>query len=191
MEHHDGWDWPEDDDHDLGDADHLGDQPDDVGGHELWLDDAYDEPPAQEHGFDVAPEPGPYGEYGGVDAHVDEPLGWEDPADPGDHEPVVEYGPVFGADPRPDFAGWAAHGFPPPLDLADVPAPIDGPPWTDAELLGAVPLAEPTSEWSAPPVEDLFDYAGMAAPADEPWAALLASDDPATSALARWWGPAD
>ena len=42
------------------------------------------------------------------------------------------------------------------------------------------------------PVDDLFAYAGLDAPAAgvDPWSQLLAADDPATSALARFWGPA-
>ena len=44
---------------------------------------------------------------------------------------------------------------------------------------------------AAPPVGDLLAYAGMepAGPGGDDWAALVDSDDPAVSALARWWGP--
>jgi hypothetical protein len=99
--------------------------------------------------------------------------------------------PLFGADP--DLHPLADAGlsedqpFPPALDL-DPPEPIDGYPWTDPAVLGhdLLPPVDPDS--GGPDPADLFDYAGEQPPADgDPWSALLASPDPATSALARWW----
>ncbi|MGA5298639.1 hypothetical protein ACPCHT_01850 [Nucisporomicrobium flavum] len=100
-----------------------------------------------------------------------------------------ELGPV-GADP--DAA--ADHGdvgdpagvFPPALDVGPLPEPVDGFPWIDTGSLGAVdPHAMPADPVTA------ADLAGYAAedlpPAEDPWAHLAQSEDPATSALARWW----
>lgn len=75
--------------------------------------------------------------------------------------------------------------------------PVDGPPWTDASLLGPDPGTEPVAGDSRNKDEDghtalhsLLAYAGEEASTDEnPWATLLTSDDPATSTLARWWLP--
>jgi hypothetical protein len=86
----------------------------------------------------------------------------------------------------------AAPDFPPPLDLPDRPEPIDGYPWSDPDALG-----DPSGTWwpepvdASPPADDLLSYAAMDPPGAgvDAWAALLDSDDPAVSALARWWGP--
>jgi hypothetical protein len=111
---------------------------------------------------------------------------------PVDHLPVDH---VVGADPDIDphaDAGWDDHRFPPPLDLEHVPAPVDGFPWSDPHTLGGG-IDDPAhlhAGWGAPPAADLLDYAGLEASGDDDgWQALLGSDDPATSALARWWAP--
>lgn len=117
-----------------------------------------------------------------------------------DHDPATDdagqvHGEhLVGSDPDvdPHADSWFDPQFPPHLELADAPAPVDGYPWSDASVLGtgAVDAAQPAAGWAGPSAGDLYDYAGLDAPAgDDGWAALLGSDDPATSALARWWAP--
>ncbi|WBB99589.1 hypothetical protein O7543_05120 [Solwaraspora sp. WMMA2080] len=141
------------------------------------------------------------GGYGGGDAvpalGYGDDLSGAEPVDAGfGAEPAAEQG--FGAaDPPPGVDpdapagadGWPEAQFPPPLDPAGVPTPVDGWPWADPQLLGdggpvgaAVPHVTPVD-----PV-DLAGYAGAdAAAGGDLWAALLASDDPATGTLARFW----
>ncbi len=180
----------------LGDADHL-----------LWPHEGYPDP---------VELPDPHHELGAVDAHVDEPLGGGvDHAGPAPdvlvHEPLGYAGeppfghpadgppvppdPVFGADPDAAGAdGWGGPEFPPHVDLGALPDPVDGPPWTDAALLGGAPF-DPAQHGGlpfhddAPAAAELFGYAGLDAPTGDPWEVLRAAEDPATSALARWWGP--
>jgi hypothetical protein len=99
----------------------------------------------------------------------------------------------FGADPDLpplDDADLGQHPpFPPPLDL-DAPEPIDGYPWTDPTVLGHDTLPPLDAASSGPDPDELFEYAGEQPPAGgDAWSALLASADPATSTLARWWSP--
>jgi hypothetical protein len=149
---------------------------------------------------DVYPEDDPF-----TASHHDDSVVHDDPA-PADaaHDPVHdEVAPVdhpVGADPDLDphaDADWHDPSFPPALDPHHTPEPVDGFPWSDPHVLGSG-LAdgalddggyhEPT--WQHPPVSDLYDYAGdEAAPGGDGWQALLGSDDPATSSLARWWTP--
>lgn len=78
--------------------------------------------------------------------------------------------------------------FPPAVDVGDLPEPVDGFPWIDTGSLGVVHAA--AAELAVDPVrpEELAEYAGVElSPAQDPWAALAADEDPATSALARWW----
>lgn len=78
--------------------------------------------------------------------------------------------------------------FPPTLDVGELPEPVDGFPWIDTGSLG---VADPANTFEhVDPVrpEELAEYAGeQLPPGADPWAALADSDDPATSALARWW----
>ncbi|MBO0868450.1 MAG: hypothetical protein J2P15_07780 [Micromonosporaceae bacterium] len=163
------------------------------------------------------PDPGPDllhdsvgGDPGAGEPGHSDPSGWEPPGADGfpdtggpddlpphdltepDH---LAFGdPDLTADPDP---GWHASDFPPPLDLGHPPPePLDGYPWTDPDTLGsghddaAGPDHDSYADQAAPP-EDLFAYSGMEQPAGrDPWSALLLSDDPATSSLARWWGAA-
>lgn len=99
--------------------------------------------------------------------------------------------PAFGADPDlhplAEVEPTPQPPFPPMLDL-DPPEPIDGPPWTDPAILGHEPLPALGETTGAPEPAELFEYAAEQPSADgDPWAALLAAEDPATSALARWW----
>jgi hypothetical protein len=128
---------------------------------------------------DDAPEPAP-----GDDAS---PPPGDGAAEP---QPVTvsDLGPV-GADPDAAADGGDAVGvFPPVVDVGPLPEPVDGFPWIDTGSLGlaaAGPLPVP-----AEPVDpqELAAYAAADLPPGvDPWAALADSDDPATSALARWW----
>ncbi|WP_127500937.1 hypothetical protein [Actinoplanes solisilvae] len=78
--------------------------------------------------------------------------------------------------------------FPPALDVGELPEPVDGFPWIDTGSLGIVHAA--ALEQTPDPVrpEELAEYAGVDLPdAQDPWAALAGSEDPATSSLAKWW----
>ncbi len=165
------------------DADH--DAADSAGDHTAG-DDGPDDHGFDDHGFDDH----------GVDAeHPDEQP--EPEQHPETDAPDDVDSDSFGADldsSGDQYATWHDDEFPPELDLgADAPEPHDGYPWSDPATLGSPDPAGFTD--SAPvdtePVEpqDLLSYAGLDDTADNPWAALLGSDDPATSSLARWWGP--
>ena len=201
MDHHDDWThWPpEPDPHegDLGGHDGLGHH--DLGGHDP-LD-----------GYDTDPGHDPYGGHDDAIAGygddtdlrhdadlVDLPgrdLSGHDPTDP---QPSIMDGHaaagagvdehLFGVD-HDLPPGDADAYFPPPLDLPDRPEPVDGYPWSDPDTLGEAADTPPPD--AAPPLSDLLSYAGMepSATGGDGWAALVDSDDPAVSALARWWGP--
>jgi hypothetical protein len=108
------------------------------------------------------------------------------------HDEVQEELHTVGADPdalpEPDAAE-AVTSFPPLLDVGPLPEPVDGFPWIDTGSLG---LIDPSVLHAAAQAQihpqDLADYAGQELPpGQDPWAALADSDDPATSALAKWW----
>lgn len=184
------------------------------GGHGTGPDgeqDFWDVSPDPGHGDAGHIEPGPAdaghgdvdaGQQGdggpGLDAGYHDPAGADDHAATGeqavDPAPAHETG-VVGADPDalpgddlPDTA------FPPVLDAGPLPEPVDGFPWIDAAGLGAAatpaapfPGMDPHAFPGVDPRE-LAAYAGADLPPDvDPWTALAASPDPATSALARWW----
>lgn len=119
--------------------------------------------------------------------------GGDDPGDSGDDpaDGSPELTPV-GADPDLDAHAdtWTDQSFPEPLDL-DAPEPVDGFPWTDPTTLGAAPLPDADAAYQdGPEAGELAAYAGEDLPAGaDPWTALSASEDPATSSLARWWSP--
>lgn len=181
LGHHDGLD------HGLEDtADHPGDEPADDYAHpaepapdllhdggEEYLGEAHDDPWPAEHAPDPHDVPDPHGGYAADEAPFGDPdLGAE-------HDP-----------------GWHGDEFPPPLEFDHAaPEPVDGYPWSDPATLGepaAVDVADGPDHYGvagAAHPDDLFAYAGTTPPAGDPWAALLGSDDPATSALARWWAP--
>jgi hypothetical protein len=150
-------------------------------------------------------EDDPMGAFG-TDPGPDHDPGDLGHGDDGDAEYAVDTGPdheepdastepypetVVGADPDVDpDADWAPADFPEQLDFA-APEPVDGYPWSDPSAVAAPgtggddPAHGPDS---APPAQDLLDYAGADGGAD-PWAALVGSDDPAASSLGRWWAP--
>jgi hypothetical protein len=172
-----------------------------------------DETPAAGHGHfgaagDMYPEDDPFAAghhdeaviHDGPVVHDDVPADHDSGQDAplADDHQLVDH-PV-GADPDLDpraDGDWHDPEFPPVLDLHDAPEPIDGYPWTDPQVLGTG-LPDGTiddggyheSAWQHPPIGDLYDYAGdEQAAGTDGWHALLSSDDPATSTLARWWTP--
>jgi hypothetical protein len=197
-----GWPgWPDDadgpgpDPHELHHPD-----PDDV----LGLDDLVPVPTGGTDVDDAAPwdvpvvfgdvdddDPGPALTGGFADTTVDDAA--DDGVDPYPdgvqlgHDGLI--GPV-GADPDAVVEGDAgAELFPPAVDVGELPEPVDGFPWIDTGSLGVVPAGAVAGT-------EPVDSAGLAAyaqvdvaPGVDPWAALAASDDPATSALARFWAP--
>jgi hypothetical protein len=214
MDHQDWGDWGDGEDY-SGDAEtaDLGD-PDEplaagLGGYE----ESGGEPGLDpgDHGVDSGSDDSGTGPPGGGFLE-DDPMGAFG-ADPGpddlghgDAEYAVDTGPdheepdastephpetVVGADPDVDpDADWSPADFPEQLDFA-APEPVDGYPWSDPSAVAAPgtggedPAHGPDS---APPAEDLLDYAGADGGSD-PWAALVGSDDPAASSLGRWWAP--
>jgi hypothetical protein len=159
---------------------------DDLPGHE----DLHDELPGYEHdgGFDTGD---PFAPDALVSEHHDWSAGLDDGTDD-DGFAGVHDGGLFAVDP--DVAAytdgvWPTPEFPAALDLGHI-SPIDGPPWTDASTLGiGLPDADPLPT-DVPDVSELAAYAGLdPTSASAGWDALLGSDDPATSALARFWGP--
>ena len=175
---------------------------DDPGHHDHHDHDAgaHAEPDAAEVWHDEPVDAGP-DDAGPPAGDPDEP-GWEQHAAPEPEavpEPVPEAQPVVdvtdghamgpvGADP--DAAADPGPGpgavFPPALDVGALPEPVDGFPWIDTGSLGVVdPVAAATEPVAA------AELAGYAAedlpPAVDPWEHLAQSQDPATSALARWW----
>lgn len=168
-------------------------------GHDAYPDDTFehDGDAAGGHDYHAGLEPAGDGptdhgpDHGAPDDVADHT------ADGTEHDQPVYADHLVGTDPdvqaHTDDAGWHDPEFPPQLDLDHVPPPVDGYPWSDPSVLGAGTVddaAHLNAGWHTPPAGDLLDYAGLP-PADgtDPWQALLGSDDPATSALARWWAP--
>ncbi|WP_229074841.1 hypothetical protein [Actinoplanes sp. DH11] len=154
--------WDDHFDHDFDDAHRPGEGP------------AFDEP-----GFD---DPHAAAQTGAAaDDHFDLPgtpeLPHFDPPDTPDLPDV--------ADPPDEVP--ADDPFPPALELGDLPEPVDGFPWIDTATLGTPDTGGFTPPLDPVTPEELAAYAHTGGPAD--WAALADSDDPATSALARWWTP--
>jgi|GEM_PF-4359570 len=114
-----------------------------------------------------------------VDATFDDPDD-DVTVDTGDDE-------VVGSDPdavdTADSEDFAPQ-FPPELSLDPMPEPVDGQPWSDADLLGDT---SDTVQWNnlsyTPVTEDLLAMDAS----DGGWDALLGSTDPAVASLARWW----
>jgi hypothetical protein len=199
---------------DLGGPDHLGGEHH-VNGfdeHDGGYDDpgAHTPPPDLSHGPDLLHESGDYDvpDHTDVPDHADvadHDAGQPDHYGPPDHydEPEHHAGAgehIVGVDPDlpADHDGhWHEGHFPPVLELDTRPEPADGYPWADPDTLGDPGTHADADHYglalgAGAPAGDLFAYAGLdAAPAGvDPWSLLLGSDDPATSTLARWWGPA-
>ncbi|MCW6007140.1 hypothetical protein K1W54_21540 [Micromonospora sp. CPCC 205371] len=129
---------------------------------------------------------------GSYDASFDDGSGGDDDAFGDDFDAPGDGGdPPVGADP--DLDPVADHDaqpvFPPALDLDPTPEPVDGFPWADPATLGEAPLTDPVAAHpAAPDPTDLASYAAQdLPPGADPWTALAASEDPATSSLARFW----
>jgi hypothetical protein len=193
--------------HDLGGHDDLSGH-DELGGHDdLSGFDSHDAHDAFDpQGPDLVHEGADVPSHDAVDHDPadHDPVDHDAPDYAADHEPAgydAHADHVLGADPdRPEGpdSTWHDGDFPPPLDLDARPEPSDGFPWADPDTLGdpdhGSDLAADPGHYGVagtPPAGDLFAYAGMDAPAPgvDPWPQLVGSDDPATSNLARFWGP--
>lgn len=173
----------------LGEDDEPGDAAEGDGGDEDDLGEGLDPIDADLTPDDPADDPA------GEDASLDD--------DPAAEEttwfaPDLADEPGLGADPDHDDLvdsdGWSSDAFPPELDFADPPEPVDGLPWSDPAMLGDINdglIDTDQTEYVTPDVGDLLDYSGGEAPSNggDVWAELLGSSDPATSGLARWWAP--
>jgi hypothetical protein len=113
----------------------------------------------------------------------DEPAAHLDVTHPADAEAAVDH-PGLGDDVPVDV-------FPPPVEVGELPEPVDGFPWVDSGSLGLADIqaalhAADTTDAVQP--AELAEYAGAdLPPGADPWATLADSDDPATAALAKWW----
>jgi hypothetical protein len=154
--------------------DPLHDPVPDDGGHEVDL------PPDDDHGFwDVHHED----VVVPADVHHEDAV-YEHHVDAGP-EPVDTHQVAADPDVQPEYDGTDTV-FPPAVDVGPLPEPVDGFPWIDTGSLGVVDVHEAQVDPVDP--HELAEYAGTELPPGvDPWAALADSDDPATSALARWW----
>jgi hypothetical protein len=175
TDHHD---WSHHDDggeHDAGDAG-FHDEP-------LHFDDPqpYDHDSAYDPADDTPPPPDD-----GLHHHIDA----DDPHQPMSDEAHTPDAADDTHTPEPFEPELAATDttFPPAVDI-DLPEPVDGFPWIDTGSLGVVDPAAFTDTHTDPvDPHDLAEYAGTdLPPGADPWATLAESEDPATSALARWW----
>ena len=140
---------------------------------------------------DWAPDDPPLVEHHDVEVPYEHHV--EEPAADTQSEVVVDADPhelaTVGADPDalPDTDDQVAV-FPPAVDVGPLPEPVDGYPWIDTGSLGVIdPATVPAADGGADPGE-LAEYAAAdLSPGVDPWAALADSEDPATSALARFW----
>jgi hypothetical protein len=181
------------------DTEHADDaQPADADGHGDGLGLEYADLSGESDGGDgdggdgdqVAFEDTGHDAHDAVDAH-------DEPDDVSYAEPVGGTHPDL--DPVGDHPSWSDDPFPPQLELGEQPEPVDGFPWSDAAVLGDEHDTGATADQTAgyqpafdqPPAGDLVAYdAHDVPPGEDPWHALAGSDDPATSSLARFWGPA-
>ncbi|GAA4255635.1 hypothetical protein [Dactylosporangium darangshiense] len=194
----------------------------DLGGHldAQHGDDSLEEPMGTEHAtaeYDQAlhestdgHDGGPYDEDAGHDPGHDgggDP-GHDDGHDGQQHEDVLHrddeeqpgHEAAFGADPDvhagADDPAWHEVQFPQELHLDDPPEPVDGFPWSDADVLGggdhslSAAYDPAVAEHGGAEPGGLADYAGVDVPSGaDPWSLLLGSEDPATSSLATFWLP--
>lgn len=176
---------------------HDGDPGHDPGsGHDPAHDPAHDPGAAFESADD-----GP-GQHAGFDPVADHTDTGHDTGDTGDTglDADTDAGhpaETFGSDPdlHGGGDGWHEPVFPEELHLDNPPEPVDGFPWSDADVLGAGDHSlsaayDPSAHLDSADPADLagYDGAGVHAGAD-PWSLLLGSDDPATSSLAGFWAP--
>ncbi len=193
AENGDGW---------LGDPD---DMPDSEPGHDPQVSD-YVVPDADGPGITAPDDDGDLADAdpdGGAIADIDEPAWTEGPVltdEASDDQPTSGPeldNPVPGTDPDvsplADDESWNADPFPQALTFDQPPEPVDGLPWSDPSLLGdgeVASLPDPAAGLEeSPPVVDLYAYdaAEYLPGGPDPWVSLAGSEDPATSALARFW----
>ncbi|MDG4768687.1 hypothetical protein O7632_32055, partial [Solwaraspora sp. WMMD406] len=142
------------------------------------VDDAGDTPGgsggALGYGDDLSPgDGGPAGPYADTDPEAESGFGDADPV-------AQELGPAEvppGADPDVPAGAdeWPEADFPPPLDPAGVPTPVDGWPWADPDLLGDwsvddVPLSgadDGADDAGAVTAAELAGYAATEAAGDD------------------------
>nr|BFE58692.1 hypothetical protein GCM10020063_032180 [Dactylosporangium thailandense] len=153
---------------------------DDLGGH----DEGQAEDAAPAHLSDGQPD------YGDVHGDV------HDAGDTGHDQHEAAFGVDPDVDASADDPAWHEVQFPEELHLQDPPEPVDGFPWTDADVLGGPDHSQsaafdPAVEHHGPAEPaGLADYAHLDVPAGtDPWSMLLGSEDPAASSLATFWAP--
>jgi hypothetical protein len=166
--------------------------------HHDFGDHHYDDDPLpfDDHAYHEEPQPfeDPHDDLPDFSGHevVHEPD--DAPYEHAEVSPLETYEPhVLPADAgNPDLTDYPVEVFPPSLDVGELPEPVDGFPWVDSGSLGLADIAAAVHEaGTTDPVQphELAEYAATdLPPGADPWAALTASDDPATGALARWWG---
>jgi hypothetical protein len=168
------------------------DHHDDPGYHDDHHDPLHDPEDAGAH--EPEPLPLPEDDHAFWDVHHDFVAPeeahdvYEHPVDP-PHTDLAETHETtsVAADPdaQPEYDGTDTV-FPPAVDVGPLPEPVDGFPWIDTGSLGVVDVHEAQVDPVDP--HELAEYAGAELPPGvDPWAALADSEDPATSALARWW----
>jgi hypothetical protein len=161
----------------------------DLADHDPDVHEAGHDGPGGPDGPDEPPHQPPH-DPGGFD---------DDPDDRPGHDALVGTDPDV--DHGADDPGWHDAAFPPDLGITDPPEPVDGFPWSDPDTLGSEhPGGDGTDDYSRV-LDNVFDgdgdhTAALAGydhvdvpPGTDAWTTLLGSDDPATSALARWWQP--
>jgi hypothetical protein len=144
----------------------FGDQHEDLWHHDLDPPEPHDLPDHDDAGHDAGHDPDPH--------------------------PVAEVHELGTVGADPDALGETdavMEVFPPAVDVGALPEPVDGFPWIDTGSLGLVDPSAGHLPTGSPEPSELADYAAEELPPGvDPWAALADSDDPATSALARFWG---
>jgi hypothetical protein len=135
----------------------------------------YDDDPTPDH-FEHPDYHEPHTDEPAPDHHIAAADDLHVTGQPTHHDTTADYD-----DPAP------ADVFPPPVDVGELPEPVDGFPWTDAATLGDPDLG-PHHVLEPVDPHELAEYAGTEIPPGaDPWTVLAASDDPATSTLARFW----
>ncbi|GLY03035.1 hypothetical protein [Actinoplanes sp. NBRC 101535] len=137
-----------------------------------WDDDDFDLPAAEHDAFHDHHEE--HFELPGYDHDHDTPD-WEEPAE-------IDTEAVAAVDDD--------TMFPAAVDIGELPEPVDGFPWIDTATLGIADPGGFTAPVETVTAQEVAAYAGVDVPdGADAWTVLAAAEDPATSALARWWTP--
>ncbi|HEX2419272.1 MAG TPA: hypothetical protein VHJ83_14320 [Micromonosporaceae bacterium] len=201
MDHHEPTDFPPDgytdgDDGWFADPEEIRfPDPDPDLGYDLPSDDIDPEPDGLAAAEDDDHPPGDAysDDLDGDPESVDDTAGGLSALNPDSQDPAQGTDPDL--NPFADHESWAVDPFPSALNFDEPPEPVDGMPWADPDLLGgdlSGPLPDLAAGYEdAPPVADLYAYDLETPPHQDgdPWTSLTASEDPATSALARFWQP--